>query len=750
VVSDPVSLELGSGAGGLLSAHSLRGGTGGVAVDGAASAGGMRSAATDPEQAPDALSFWGGATAAVVLAADTSSLVLGGDAWQVERPRAALFSADSEPYLEQERGFAGFARLDRALTKGRLFWGTARVAFQPGTTDLTGIAWGIADGGERVDLLVGAGLLSPIGSSETMEFRVGLTRSAWTAPADAAVDVPFEVSTATVLDAATGLRAGPGPLGSGTTSRLDLDAALTLHVPRGDHRIKLGAQGGFASHSQDWGQDIRGFGFVGSGSPTAFWNGVIDARHYRKPVSASVPRFTVFAEDSWNAGSGLTIDAGARFSSEWLPLRDEVAGATWFLQTGLPVPVLTEQVSTGSGVLGLRWDGGSGTRVSARASYVTDEFDPVLLGEILTSTEFLATRLTGTFPGWPAPIQPSTFPSGTRPGYAYLVADPEAPASLRVSGAVAHTAGGTTVGAGAVFRRTDGLTRRRDLNRPAAPRAVDGGGRALWGTPLQIGSWIGADPETLGRFDGFGPSWELDQGGWSEYLGVTMRVTRGAPGGVWWSAEYTWSQTEDNLPGLGVADMNAGVALEAEHGEEVTVGISDLDRPHRAVAMLSVPLPVGDASALSGIYRFQSGAPFTPGYSAGVDANMDGVLGNEPAFVSSSAEQAHGSDWACLRSDVGGFATRNSCRGADVHALDLRLSIGLPAVGGTLFVDALNVMDREMSLIDTALLVANPSGSITGEGTQTRLPFVSNDNFGSALRDLSAGRTFRVGLRIGR
>jgi hypothetical protein len=99
---------------------------------------------------------------------------------------------------------------------------------------------------------------------------------------------------------------------------------------------------------------------------------------------------------------------------------------------------------------------------------------------------------------------------------------------------------------------------------------------------------------------------------------------------------------------------------------------------------------------------------------------------------------------------VGGFATRNACRAPDVHALDLRLSLEIPGVGATFFVDALNVLDREMSLIDTALLMADPSGTITGQGAQTRLPFETNSGFGSALRDLSTGRTLRLGLRVGR
>jgi hypothetical protein len=530
-----------------------------------------------------------------------------------------------------------------------------------------------------------------------------------------------------------------------------VDARLLIHAQRGEHRLKLGLSGGVASHSQDWGQTTGGAALVGQGEPWGSWTGVVDARTFARDVSPTVPRFSVLVEDRWTPDSGVTVDAGVRFDSEWLPLTDEAAGPLWFQQAGLTVTTLQEQVSTGSGFLGLTWNAGAGTTFGLRGAYTTDEVDPLLLGEILASTEFLATRLQSTFPGWPRPIDRGTFPSGTKPGYTYLAQDPKRAETMRFSGGLGQTlAPGTMLDAGVVFRRTEGLVRRRDLNRPAAPRGTDAGGRALWGEPTQVGSWLGGDPNTLGRFAMFGPVWELDQGGWSEYLGVTLRVRSGAAPGLHWSAEYTWSRTEDNMPGLGTVGRLAGVPLDGVEGEEVTSGVSDLDRPHRAVFTLGIPVPVGEASHLSGVYRFQSGAPFTPGYAPGVDANMDGVLGNDPAFVSSDALAAHESEWGCLRSDSGGFATRNGCRGPDAHTLDLRLLLDIPAIGGALFVDAFNVLDRELSLLDTALLGVDSSGGITRQGSTVGLPLETNPEFGSPVRDLSTGRMLRVGVRIGR
>lgn len=757
VMGDPATTELTPGAGGQIAMHATRGtGGGGVSLDGAASAGGMRSAATDPADAPAALSFWGGATAQLEVSPDTASLAVGADVWQVERPRAGLLAGSAagedgldQPYVDQQRAFSGFARFDRTLSGGGVIWGSGRVAVRQATNDLAGMAWDLSDTGERVDLLVGGGGLFALGRRETLEVRLGVSRSAWTSAGSAGLSLPFGSDALTAVDAATGERVGPGTLPAGTASRLDGDASLTLHLPRDRHQFKIGLQAGGTSHAQDGDRVVRGLGIVGSGPVTGAWAGLVRATGFGTPVSVSVPRISAFGEDAWSLSPQTTLIAGARFSSEWLPITGVTAAATWFLQSGLVAPTLTEQVTGGTGYLGLQWDGGQGTRFTARGSYSNDEVDPALLTEMAASTEYFDYNESGAQVAWPGVPQPVSA-RRIKPAYAYLTKSPEAPTTVRMSGALAQSVGGASFEAAAVFRRTEGLTRRRDLNRPVLPWGQSTHGQDLWNAPGQIGSWLGADPVTSGRFSSFGPVWELDQGGWSEYIGVTARLASGSPGGVRWSAEYTWSRTEDNVPGLGGLGRVYGVELGAATGEEATAGVSDLDRPHRAVGIVAIPLPFGEAAELSGVYRFRSGAPFTPGYAAGVDANMDGVLGNDPAFVTAGADAAHGGDWSCIATAAGSFVARNACRAPDEHMLDLRLSVELPGPSVSLFVDALNVLDRESALLDTALLAVDPGGSITGGAANTQLPLIANPGFGSPLRDLSMGRTLRVGLRIGR
>ncbi len=754
VSAAPTTLGVRAGAGGHVAMYSPRGGAASTVLEGAGSAGGLRSAATDPDDAPGATSIWGGGSASLVLSPDTSTLVLGADAWQIERPRAGLFTdAGGEvegialPYVEQRRGVTGFARLDRVLSNGGAFWGSGRVGVQPATTDLTGLGYGLGDSGERVDALAGLGLVTPFGDRRVLEARLGVSRSAWTAATGAGVDLPFDASAPLVLDASSGLQGGPGAIFAESASRLDVDAGVRVSLERGNHTLNVGLDGGLTSHVQTLPTELRSTLLVGAGPATSMWDGAVDTRRYRGEVTGTVRRVGAYVEDTWEAGDGLVLEGGVRFDSEWVPIADVRPNSLWFEQNGLETPELAEQYTQPGGFVGLRWQGAGGTAFRLHGSLLPDDFDPLLLTEVQISPDYDVIRGTGSFGAWPA--DPGL--SGLRTGAAYMVSDPEAPVSLRLSAALStNVAPGTSLDLGAMLRNTNGLLRRRDLNRPAAPRGRDAGGRDLWGAPIQIGRWVGGTPGTLSRFDNFGPVWELDQGGWSEYVGVTARMTHQVVGGTSFSAEYTWSRTEDNVPGLAGQGLVYGVPLEAVSGEDATTGRSDLDRPHRAVATLSLPLPVGEGSRISGVYRFESGVPFTPGYRPGVDANMDGVLGNDPAFVTAAADSELGGDWACLRSDAGRFATRNSCRGPDLHTVDIRLQVGFPSVGVAVFVDGLNLLDQERSILDTALLRVDPTGTIQGSGEQTRLPFVANPSFGTPLRDLSPGRLLRVGLRVGR
>jgi len=215
-------------------------------------------------------------------------------------------------------------------------------------------------------------------------------------------------------------------------------------------------------------------------------------------------------------------------------------------------------------------------------------------------------------------------------------------------------------------------------------------------------------------------------------------------------ASYTFSETEDNLVGArsGVpeARMRPGLGGAAEDWSE---GVSDFDAPRRAAVGVRGRLAVVRGLEMTGIYRFRSGVPYTPGFRPGVDVNGDGSGFNDPAFV---AEGGTGPA-ACLNPDVGRIATRNGCRSDGVSFLDLHLALGLLQVGSSvasLTVDIFNVMDAELGVPDNALWLVDPAGSVEqdpGSGAFV-LPLVANPDFGRVMSTLRPGRLIRIGFKV--
>jgi hypothetical protein len=155
------------------------------------------------------------------------------------------------------------------------------------------------------------------------------------------------------------------------------------------------------------------------------------------------------------------------------------------------------------------------------------------------------------------------------------------------------------------------------------------------------------------------------------------------------------------------------------------------------------------------IYRYHSGAPFTPGFGMGMDANADGSFSNDPAFVDRTipGTDALLAAWGCLGDQLGGFADRNSCRSAGVHSLDARLAFRLGAMGrysGELILDGLNLLGGRDEYLDTGLYRVDPKGNITRNPAtgQVSVPLVANPDFGKSLGNFQPGRTLRLGFRM--
>ena len=248
----------------------------------------------------------------------------------------------------------------------------------------------------------------------------------------------------------------------------------------------------------------------------------------------------------------------------------------------------------------------------------------------------------------------------------------------------------------------------------------------------------------------------LTSTGFVDYYEAAIVVERRVSRGLTLLGSYTWSQATDNLPGQlapspfdRVSPFPEGVA-----GGSWDDGPSDLDVTHRFAATVAYAgqgmMPLG----LAARFRFRSGLPFTPGFRSGIDVNGDGSGENDPAFLGAvtpgMADLLRGH--ACLASQEGEIAARNSCRDDAVQSLDLHASIGLTMGSARrvfLTLDAFNVLSSESGIFDHAAVRVDPLGTISFDGSgRTVLPLVANPRFGTVLSRRSDPRLLRVGLRL--
>jgi hypothetical protein len=454
-------------------------------------------------------------------------------------------------------------------------------------------------------------------------------------------------------------------------------------------------------------------------------------------------------------GPGLALQLGLRVDWEKVPSDKISQNGAWLGRT-----TMRNDSIDGSGIKfsprgGFTWDVANRHRwfVRAGGGVYHGVMDAEALAEAITTPVGVETRHgIGTLGRWPATPEPGNAPVR---GLSFALVHPDvtAPRTSRATfGVSGMLGGGAALHLAASYRHTDYLVRRHDLNLLTVPATRDQYGRPVYGGLIQSGGVLVADPGSNRRFSGFDDVIALDQDGYSDYFGFTVRVERRVGRLLTVSTGYTYSRTEDNwLGATSDADARLTPFPDSLDGRDWAEGRSDFDVPHRFV--LGANLDFGSAR-LAAFYSFRSGHPFTPGFRDGVDANADGSWRNDPAFVD---DQVAGVTdllpaWPCLLEQVGRFARRNACRGPTVQRLDLRLVFGPFRLGYPLevMVDALNVLDAEYAEVDRALFLVDPAGSLSTDpvtGVVT-VPLVANPGFGTVIRRLGSGRALRFGIRV--
>jgi hypothetical protein len=645
------------------------------------------------------------------------------------------------PSVETFSRFAGALRVDnRGADGGQLFVRgsaayTAREFDGPGPV---AFARATALPEKSLDFSLVGGWTASASESWVYEVRGGVTAS----------DRLFEVADPArpyALLAATGSLMGEA-VGAVESSRIDATLHPSARWSLDAGAVRMGLAGRLTRHAITPTPTVQmlftdGAALVG-GQGFAYTVDAPEAAFFTSEVGA-------YAAYDVELRPGLSASVGVRVDHEMLPSSEASLSTEWQQASGLRNDEYPASFFQVGGAATLSWDPSldGETVVTASAALHYGDVDPTALAELFSQDgDATSTQFAGAGLAWPD----GTVAGGTpQPMLTLLGPDARPPRTARGGvGITRHLPGGWSLHADGAYRHTDFLLRRRNLNRAVAPQADDPYGRDVFGSLVQDGLLVTATDADARQFGAFNEVWELDADGWSEYWGLTagLEYVRGA---TTLYASYTRSETTDNWIGGSEGFVDAQLSPGLADDESWAEGTSDFDVPDRVVVGGTTSM---SRFTLSAVYRFRSGAPFTPRYRAGVDANGDGSFRNDVAFVDDALVGSIPDLDACISDQRGAFAARNSCRGPSAHTLDLRIGFRLSQLMGrdvSLLLDGLNLIEAEEGVIDDALLLVDPSGTITSAGGVVTIPLTANPDFGSLLYSTSRGRMLRVGLRIG-
>ena len=460
-------------------------------------------------------------------------------------------------------------------------------------------------------------------------------------------------------------------------------------------------------------------------------------------------------EDSWQPTPALQLFAGVRLDHESLPSNAIAFNAAWARVAGVANNLRPGTTKTGGfgPRAGFSWDpSGSGTTTLRGAfGVVPGQYDLAAFAEAAQFDGGVDVRRATGALAWPQ-VGPA---AGTDAGQALTIFGPAVrlPRAIKMDLSLSQqvaTSTSLTVAVG--YRHGDYLLQRQDLNRVAGNVAVGSDGRPIFGSLEQYGGLLTPTVGSNRRFPEFDFVYGLTSTGYNDYYEASVTLDRRLSRQFGALLSYTYSRTTDNLPGELSADPADQLSPfpDGLNGARWEDARSDLDIPHRIAATLTYDASGKAGLSLAARFRYRSGLPFTPGFRYGVDANGDGSVNNDPAFVGASIPGMTGLTAAntCLASQTGAIAARNSCRDPGVYALDLHAALKITH-GWALTLDGFGVLGSTTGLYDHAAVLVNPAGSIATDASgHTVLPLIANPSFGHLLSRRCDPRTIRVGLRM--
>lgn len=602
---------------------------------------------------------------------------------------------------------------------------------------------------EGRDVLVAASGGGALTEQVGLQVRAGYGRSTREYAGRATVDTGL--GAAAVVFVPGGVHLGGDPALPAVLERSTFAGQGTLHVWSAGHHVKLGGGVQVSSHERSHSFGREGVYLFGTPADLAARSGVFTGTA-GPAVTASftVPEFFAYGQDTWRLAPGLDLTTGLRYEMELLPADDLSPNQRWRELTGIDNTALSSSTSALGLVAGFDWNvrQRSQWRLRGAVAIQAGDVPADLLAEALTHDGRVTAR---------GAVGDVASPATLGPRLTVLSPELDAPVTTRGSLGLSRTVGRTAaLHLDGVIRQTVNLPARTDLNLPAVASYEDQYGRPVYGRLARTGGLIYPEPGSNRRFGEFDIVSGITGGASSTYWGVTAALEKRL-GGLKAVASYTYSRTTDDWLAGGVHDALLGLPPFPADDEQRdwAEGTSDFDIPHRLVLAAELALPFAPLVTLGGFWRVESGRPFTPGFGRAIDANGDGIAGNDPAFVDESIEGIAElqQTWGCLRTSAARFVERNGCRHRTRSLLDFWLGLRLPGLGAVtpeLRAEALALDGEGWDRWDTALYVVDPDGElVVDEGTgQVSVPLMVNPRFGDPTVPVRELARLRISLRM--
>lgn len=563
---------------------------------------------------------------------------------------------------------------------------------------------------------------------------------------------------------------------------LDQDAfeiTNDLTIPFGAHTFTVGTSNEFSQFSNLFVRNAFGnytfgsFADLQAGTPeryeysylcqTGLPNCTVNGQ---ERAEFGVNRYSLYAQDRWDAADNLQLTLGLRVDAAQLPdaPAENPAVVTAYGRSTAEVPGTTFLFNPR---FGFNWDmrGDQTTQVRGGAGLFSGRTPYVWISNAYGNTGLDYVRFTCSGTNSSTSDDPPAFvadpfaqPTGCTGGAGSVtpneinLVDPDfkSPQVARFALGIDQLLPGGFIGT------LEGLYTRtiNDVLYQNLRVELDSLGRTVEGRPRY---------QTRPVTNGIGDVIDITNTSEGFAYNLTAQLQRPFRDGWEASIAYTFSRAKDVNPVTSSQALsNWRFNLTSGDPNNPGLGISDFDIPHRVVANATyrVPLFRRAATDLSLVYIGQSGQPYSYRYFD--DVNFDGSFGNDLLYVPASADEIRfepatadqpitpAQSWEnlnafiesdeCLSRNRGTVLERNECREPWSNRFDFRLAQNLSPIGQQnlqLTVDVLNVANLLNEDWGRSEFISNQSFSLLGLASGNTTPDAQGRRIYDAFRPRS-------------